>query len=235
MAQVFGLPSMALGSTNAVRNADSSAGPAMVVAPQKVGAAACGIELRASGNCVRDQRLPGARHGSREIRHSELRYCGRCLLSDGHGRSGFERTLVRDLVQSDNRSTIFSTSLVLRGILTLLVVCGLAVWLVWHRNNFSTEKTATIVLCTAWSFLIAISPKSWFDARYEMGLQGALQLVEKLVYGVLLVFLFVIVKLNPTPWIAAPMYVHRWFGELHSCNGDTQVSHFGSASNGVRG
>ncbi|MBN2171933.1 MAG: oligosaccharide flippase family protein [Candidatus Krumholzibacteriota bacterium] len=96
-----------------------------------------------------------------------------------------ERTLVRDLVQSQDRDGVFSASVVLRSLLGLAVLAGVAAFLRWTEP--ADERFLPLLLCSGAGVLFGLSPTAWFDARYRMHLHAAIALGEKVLYGLALV------------------------------------------------
>ena len=97
---------------------------------------------------------------------------------------GAERTLVRDLVQREDKAAILTSSLALRGGLGLLALAGMLVILLLRGP--AGEKLVVTSLCTAAALFWALFPVAWFDARYQMHRQAMVTLGEKAVYGALI-------------------------------------------------
>lgn len=92
-----------------------------------------------------------------------------------------ERTLVRDLVQSEDRNAMLSASLVLRGVMGLLVVGYCAVWAL-VSDSLGT-KAIPVLLCSCWGAFSALSARGWLDSQYQMHLHAAVQFAERAFYA----------------------------------------------------
>ena len=92
-----------------------------------------------------------------------------------------DKTLVRDLVQSENAAPVLTASLVLR--LTIAVLVGIGCWIWFSFDHAIGSKFWPVVLCMVAAMLFSLTPAAWFDARYKMHLHAGITLGEKSLYG----------------------------------------------------
>lgn len=142
--------------------------------------------------------LSGANYGQAAVGFLVNFYLARTLGAEGYGlvsyglviatvvytvvNFGAERTLVRDLVQREDKARVLTASLALRALLGLVValVVGTAVL----ATGASREKSLVVVLCTLAACFWASYPVAWFDAHYRMHHQALLTLGERVLYGI---------------------------------------------------
>jgi PST family polysaccharide transporter len=98
-----------------------------------------------------------------------------------------DRTLVRDLIHSDDADAVMTASMLQRLGTTVLVALGCALWLAVDPSI--GEKLWPVVLCAIWGALMGLFPTAWYDRRYEMDLHAIILLVEKLLSGVFIAIL----------------------------------------------
>jgi O-antigen/teichoic acid export membrane protein len=92
-----------------------------------------------------------------------------------------DKTLVRDLIQSEDADAILTASMVLR--LTIVVLVGIGCW-VWLSFDPSIgSKFWPLILCLIAAALLSLMPAAWYDARYKMHLHAGITLGEKGLYG----------------------------------------------------
>lgn len=124
---------------------------------------------------------------------------------------GNERTLVRDLTHTPNPDEMLSASIVLRSISAAFALIGLAVWLIGFPPELG--EGWPIVFCAIAGGLMGLTPKAWYDFRYEMNIQAGLLLLEKIVYGVLLyLFLSMNLPVDQVLLVAVILMVMRFSG-----------------------
>lgn len=98
-----------------------------------------------------------------------------------------ERTLVRDLVHSSNRSAMMTASIVLRLAMAALILGGCLVWVSLDKSLGG--KFWPVIFCSAWGILLALSPKAWLDCQYKMHISAGITFAEKLAYAISIVSL----------------------------------------------
>ncbi|MBW2661219.1 MAG: oligosaccharide flippase family protein [Deltaproteobacteria bacterium] len=101
---------------------------------------------------------------------------------------GEEKTLVRDLVQCGNASAILTASMAIRIVLSIIAIIGLGVWLT--IGNQQANVRWTVIFCTLGGILLGLTPRGWFDFRYEMTRHAFIILTERILFGVLLLLSF---------------------------------------------
>ncbi len=100
---------------------------------------------------------------------------------------GAERTLVRDLVQLEDKSQTLVASIALRSFLGLTVLFILIISLpLWVEGN---SKKSIVAICALASTFWAVSPAAWFDAQYRMHYHALITFFERLIYALLIYFL----------------------------------------------
>ena len=99
---------------------------------------------------------------------------------------GAERTLVRDLVQGEDRHATMTASLILRMILALVVLA--LVTGVVRIVDLPGQKRSVILLCTGAAMFWSCAPVAWFDAHYRMHQQAWIAFAEKVFYGALVLW-----------------------------------------------
>lgn len=100
---------------------------------------------------------------------------------------GAERTLVRDLVQLENKSQILTASLVLRAVLGFAVLILIALsFPLWVTG---TPKRIIVMACCAGSVFWALFPTAWFDSEYRMHYHAIITFTEKLFLALLVLLL----------------------------------------------
>ena len=92
-----------------------------------------------------------------------------------------DRTLVRDLVQSEKPHATMAASMALRLVVALCIGVVLFGWLC---TGAAQEKTWPVFLCALWGMLQALQPTAWFDSRYEMHIHAGITLLERILYCV---------------------------------------------------
>lgn len=103
---------------------------------------------------------------------------------------GGERTLVRDLTQSPDAQATMTASLLMRAILSLIVGSVAIIWL--STGVLATEHRVPLSICAISGVLFGLSPKGWYDFRYQMGTHAGIMFAEKLLYCVLTVSMVLI-------------------------------------------
>lgn len=142
--------------------------------------------------------LSGANYGQAAVGFLVNFYLARTLGAEGYGlvsyglviatvvftvvNFGAERTLVRDIVQREDKPRVLTASLALRALLGLLV--GVLVAAIVLSSGASREKALVVMLCTVAACFWALYPVAWFDAHYRMHHQALVTLVERILYGV---------------------------------------------------
>ena len=99
---------------------------------------------------------------------------------------GAERTLVRDLIQKSDPQRILTASLLFRFSLGLLLT--ILLFLVLPLFISEPEKIHIVLVSALASLFWASAPVAWFDAKYKMHHHASITLVERLIYGLLIVF-----------------------------------------------
>ncbi|MCA9174031.1 MAG: lipopolysaccharide biosynthesis protein [Planctomycetales bacterium] len=99
---------------------------------------------------------------------------------------GAERTLVRDLIQSEHRSSVMTASIVLRMLIGAVATVAALIWLMAGGGVGGVWTGSMGILL---GLAIAWSPNAWFDANREMHVVSLLQLAEKVLAGVAIVAL----------------------------------------------
>ena len=102
-----------------------------------------------------------------------------------------EKTLVRDLVQSNQRNAVFTASIVQRCAVALLMIAA-SLALAWWTVEQDVYRAAAIVLGAVWGALLALMPTAWLDVRQQMGVSAAVMLGERLLFAFLAVMTLVL-------------------------------------------
>ncbi|MEZ6096153.1 MAG: oligosaccharide flippase family protein [Pirellulaceae bacterium] len=102
---------------------------------------------------------------------------------------GTDRTLIRDLVQSETPCRVFSDSNRLRIMLTLVGIPCFCVFVLFSGES----HTAQLAMVAGLGFGVAsaLSPMAWYDFRRTMHLQSAIIFLEKVIFGAGVVLLAV--------------------------------------------
>lgn len=114
---------------------------------------------------------------------------------------GTDRTLVRDLVQSDEPSQVFVDSVALRLILVMVL---LPICLVSFVLTAESKQAAwTLVFGGSYGALLALTPMGWYDSRKKMHVQTFLTFIEKLIFAGIVAGAVIIAGVMISPVFAA--------------------------------
>lgn len=131
---------------------------------------------------------------------------------------GFDRTLVRDLIQRPHPEDTFTGSLRIRAILTAIVVPGAIAAMI--LGGVRADLLITASICCFHGACMALSPRGWFDYRRRMSRHAALLLLERVIYGCLVVVVIFAVPGGARSWpvalallaatLASTIWQYRW-------------------------
>lgn len=121
---------------------------------------------------------------------------------------GEERSLVRDLIQSNNSHIILLASTILRIGLAAVGMIALAVW--FFRWSGENDNICPILLCATSGILMGLTPRAWFDSRYEMGKHALICFLERCLYCLSILFIFITASLpNNVVAVAICLFLSR--------------------------
>jgi len=118
---------------------------------------------------------------------------------------GSDTTLVRDLTHTKAPDDILLASVALRGVVAVLAMTGCIAWLVFDSSM--TDVFLPVLLCAIAGVTTGLSPKGWFDSRYQMNQHAGLMCLEKALYGMSLLFLFSTGILEASPTAVASCFL----------------------------
>lgn len=93
---------------------------------------------------------------------------------------GQDKTLVRDLVQDEDKDAVLISASLIKSGLSLLAISGIGLWAIFWAN-MEWQKFAIVMLCTLAGCLYGISPKAWFDIRGRIQEHALYMFLDKLV------------------------------------------------------
>jgi len=121
---------------------------------------------------------------------------------------GADRTLVRDLCQSEIKNEIMIASIVLRAVVALVSILVVMFWVV-HDPAWAGRRTP-VIYCVLWGVVQSLYPQAWFDITHRMALHGLITLIERLLYALAVLLLFLGWPENAVPgMIALALLVSR--------------------------
>ncbi|MGK0390252.1 MAG: O-antigen/teichoic acid export membrane protein [Maribacter sp.] len=101
---------------------------------------------------------------------------------------GFEKTLVRELVQLPNTKRTLIAASAIKFFLGLFTILSLFIWLNFV-SSFDDLQIIIITLFILSGFIWGMSPKAWFDYKGKIHLNAVIALLDRLLYGGISLFL----------------------------------------------
>ncbi len=114
---------------------------------------------------------------------------------------GGERTLVRDLTHSEDANATMTASMTLRAVLAVVVGVIGSFWIA--SSDFAQDNRLPLIFCSLSGLLFGLSPRGWYDYRYEMNAHAWVLLVEKVLYSISTVCLVLLFPLKVSVLIVA--------------------------------
>ncbi len=116
---------------------------------------------------------------------------------------GSDRTLIRDLVQSDQpaRTFVDSTSLRLLFSLVVIPICVIAILL----NSETRQSQMTLMFGLGYGVASALTPMAWYDFRRKMHFQTFLMFLEKMFFAAAVIAVVFVAGVVISPVLAAAL------------------------------